>query len=159
MFNPFQKTGNCKIDDERFKELVEAYLVPEDDLITLLANSSSLLAWYLDELPWVGFYLVKGDKLILGPFQGLPACTQIKLGVGVCGVSAKEQKLLNVADVSTFPTYIACEGAVRSELVVPLIKDNELLGVLDADSNLLARFTKREEALFSFVCETISSCL
>ncbi len=157
MFEPFVKTGNVEEDDRSFCAMVSYYLAKEDDLVTTLANASALLAWYLDDVSWIGFYLFDGKELYLGPFQGLPACTRIKLGKGVCGVSAQEKKTLNVPDVSLFPTYIACEGKVKSELVTPLIKNGELLGVLDADSNSYSRFTDREEKLFEYVCDLIAT--
>lgn len=156
MFEPFVKTGNVEEDDKSFCAMVSYYLDKDDEFITTLSNASALLAWYLEDVSWLGFYLFDGKELYLGPFQGLPACTKIKLGSGVCGISAEERKTLNIPDVSLFPTYIACEGDVKSELVSPLLKDGKLLGVLDADSNSYSRFTEREERLFEAVCSFIT---
>lgn len=159
MFVPFEKTGDWKRDDAAFKTAFIALLSKEDDYLSLLSNSVSFLFWYLEDVSWLGYYLKKDDELILGPFQGLPACTRIKIGKGVCGVCAEKLEILNVADVSLFPTYIACEGSVRSELVLPLIVKDELLAVLDLDSNTFSRFTSREEELLSFCLDHIRICL
>jgi GAF domain-containing protein len=156
LFIPFEKAGNTGKDDEVFLDYARALLSKEDSLITNMANLSSLLAWYLEDISWIGFYCYDGEVLRLGPFQGLPACSLIRLGKGVCGASAKQKATLNVSDVSLFPGYIACEGGVESELVVPLLKNDGLLGVLDADSKKKARFTKREEKLFEAVCQILS---
>lgn len=159
MFVPFEKTGNLEKDDAAFKTAFTALLSKEDDYLSLLANSSSFLFWYLEDVSWLGYYLKKEDELVLGPFQGLPACTKIKIGKGVCGACARKLEIINVADVSLFPTYIACEGSVRSELVLPFVVDDELLAVLDLDSNTLSRFTSREEELLSFCLAHIRACL
>jgi len=119
---------------------LEYLIVKEDQFITSLSNLSALLNYFLDDINWVGFYLFDGNKLYLGPFQGLPACTEIKLGVGVCGNSAKDQKTYVVEDVDSFGGHIACDGASKSEIVVPIIKNNELIGVLDIDSPNYSRF-------------------
>lgn len=122
-------------------------LAGESDIIANLANTAALLFHSLPDLNWAGFYLLKGEELVLGPFQGRPACVRIPLGRGVCGTAAKEQTTLRVADVEAFPGHIACDSASRSELVVPLIKsDGALLGVLDMDSPIPDRFNHDDEA-------------
>ncbi|MNL26518.1 Free methionine-R-sulfoxide reductase [compost metagenome] len=105
-----------------------------------LANVSALLKQHLPEINWVGFYLACGDELLLSSFQGLPACTRIKIGKGVCGTAAASQKSVLVPDVDQFPGHIVCDSASRSEVVIPLIIKNKVLGVLDVDSPLLNRF-------------------
>src|SRR5690606_17176000 len=108
--------------------------------IANLANASALLYQFLDEVNWAGFYLMEGEELVLGPFQGLPACVRIPLGKGVCGTSAKRKETILVDDVDQFPGHIACDAASRSEIVVPMIHRGEVVGVLDIDSPVLSRF-------------------
>ncbi|OAH56236.1 GAF domain-containing protein [Domibacillus aminovorans] len=124
---------------------LEALLAGEPNKIANLSNASALLGQFLDRINWVGFYLHDGHELILGPFQGLPACVRIPLGKGVCGTAAFEQKTIRVADVNEFPGHIACDAASRSEIVVPLVKDGELIGVLDIDSPEVNRFEEEDE--------------
>ena len=146
MFSPFNKSGNREEDDKLFLELASSFITSEDGLTTILANLSALLKWYLDDVSWIGFYLFDGEKLRLGPFQGLPACTEIKIGKGVCGTAFKENRTLIVSDVSTFPSHIACSATTKSEIVVPFS-----LGVLDADSDLLNRFDNLDADLLEAV--------
>ncbi len=124
---------------------LEALLAGEPNKIANLSNASALLGQFLDRINWVGFYLHDGHELVLGPFQGLPACVRIPLGKGVCGTAAFEQKTIRVADVNEFPGHIACDAASRSEIVVPLVKDGELIGVLDIDSPEVNRFEEEDE--------------
>ncbi len=112
----------------------------EEDFIANAANFSSLLFHSLPDLNWAGLYLLKGGELVLGPFQGKPACVRIPLGSGVCGKAAEERRTLVVENVHEFPGHIACDAASNSEVVVPLIKEGELLGVLDLDSPSVGRF-------------------
>jgi GAF domain-containing protein len=119
---------------------LEALLAGERDLVANAANTASLLYHGLPELNWAGFYLLKEGELVVGPFQGKPACVRIALGRGVCGTAAVRREPVLVPDVGAFPGHIACDGASRSELVVPLLRGGELLGVLDLDSPRLARF-------------------
>ncbi|HEY2070465.1 MAG TPA: GAF domain-containing protein [Rhizomicrobium sp.] len=112
----------------------------ERDWLANAANLSSLLFGGLDDLNWAGFYILRGDTLVLGPFQGRPACVRIAMGKGVCGTAAAERTTLVVQDVHEFPGHIACDVASNSEIVVPLIKDGTLLGVLDIDSPVFSRF-------------------
>ena len=121
---------------------LESLLAGEPDLISCAANTASLIYYGLPELNWVGFYLLdaaSGD-LLVGPFQGRPACARIPLGRGVCGTAAVERRTVLVADVHAFPGHIACDAASRSELVVPVIAGGQLIGVLDLDSPRLGRF-------------------
>jgi GAF domain-containing protein len=118
-----------------------ALLSGERDLIANAANTAALIYDALPGLNWAGFYLYKSGELVLGPFQGKPACVRIAIGKGVCGTAAARRETLLVEDVHAFPGHIACDSASNSEIVIPLVKDNELLGVLDLDSPKLARFT------------------
>ena len=120
---------------------INALIEGEPDLIANLANITAALKEQFGWL-WVGFYLVKGDELVLGPFQGPIACTRIKKGRGVCGTSWQKVATLIVADVEKFPGHIACSSLSRSEIVVPVIRNREVLGVLDVDSELLDQFNK-----------------
>src|SRR6186997_307401 len=118
---------------------IKGLLEGEPDLIANLANITGALKEQFNWL-WVGFYLVKNDELVLGPFQGPVACTRIKKGKGVCGTSWAEARTLIVPDVEKFPGHIACSSLSRSEIVVPIIRNNEVLGVLDVDSSELNEF-------------------
>lgn len=117
-----------------------AMLSGEHDLVANAANTSALLYDALPDLNWVGFYLYKSGELVLGPFQGKPACVRIALGKGVCGTAAERRETVVVEDVHAFPGHIACDSASNSEIVVPLLRGRELLGVLDLDSPRLRRF-------------------
>jgi len=117
----------------------------ESDHIAILANASALLYQYLNEVNWVGFYIWKDDELVLGPFQGLPACIRISYGKGVCGTAIKERKTQRVADVEQFPGHIVCDAASKSEIVVPIIINNQIYGVLDIDSPIKNRFDELDQ--------------
>jgi L-methionine (R)-S-oxide reductase len=119
---------------------VRSLLEGERDFIANAANVSALLYHSLPDLNWAGFYLSKGDELVVGPFQGKPACVRIAMGQGVCGTAAQQRQTILVDNVHDFPGHIACDSASNSEIVVPLIKHERLLGVLDLDSPLFARF-------------------
>ncbi len=118
----------------------------ERDWLANAANLAALLYGGLDDLNWSGFYLWKDGELVLGPFQGKPACVRIALGKGVCGTAAQRRETLVVADVEEFPGHIACDIASRSEIVVPLIKDGRLIGVLDLDAPIASRFDTEDRA-------------
>ncbi|MGM7720830.1 GAF domain-containing protein [uncultured Metabacillus sp.] len=146
MFHVEKYTGSKEKQYQLMIKQLKALLDGEDDLIANLSNASALLNQFLDDINWVGFYLLKEDQLVLGPFQGLPACVRIPLGKGVCGTAAVNKKTERVADVHQFPGHIACDAASNSEIVVPLIKNNELIGVLDIDSPNKNRFDEVDEA-------------
>jgi len=118
----------------------------EPDPIANMANASALIFETLPDVNWVGFYRNVNDELVLGPFQGRPACIRMTFDQGVCGAAAKSRKVQRVQDVHSFPGHIACDTASNSEIVIPLIRDGELLGVLDIDSPKTARFTQEDEA-------------
>lgn len=117
----------------------------ETNFIANAANLSSLIYNYYDRLNWAGFYLFDGNELVLGPFQGLPACIRIPIGKGVCGSAALQLKTQIVDDVHAFPGHIACDSASNSEIVIPIVKDSKLIGVLDIDSPVYSRFDKEIE--------------
>lgn len=122
------------------KEQLRSLLEGERDFIANAANFSALLYHSLPDLNWTGFYLLRGVELMLGPFQGTPACVRIAMGKGVCGTAAEQRQTILVDNVHEFPGHIACDSASNSEIVVPLIKHERLIGVLDLDSPLFARF-------------------
>lgn len=119
---------------------LEGLLSSERDWLASLANASALLFQNLEEINWAGFYLYKENELVLGPFQGKTACTRIKVGKGVCGTAVQERATQVVEDVHTFPGHIACDSASNSEVVVPIIFQDKIIGVLDIDSPVLKRF-------------------
>jgi len=119
---------------------LESLLEGETDALANLANASGLLADALERINWCGFYLLRAEELVLGPFQGKPACVRIALGKGVCGTAAQRRETLVVPDVNAFPGHIACDAASRSEIVVPILQDGRLRGVLDVDSPETHRF-------------------
>lgn len=140
---------------ERYRDLSAALaslLEEETDALASLANAGALLAQSLDRINWCGFYLLRGGDLVLGPFQGKPACVRIPLGKGVCGTAAERRETLVVADVNEFPGHITCDAASRSEIVVPIVDSGALRGVLDIDSPERGRFDADDrEGLERFV--------
>jgi L-methionine (R)-S-oxide reductase len=125
---------------------LSSLLAGERDLIANAANFSSLIFQSLPDLNWAGFYFAKDGELVLGPFQGKPACVRIKLGQGVCGAGAAKCETVIVPNVHEFPGHIACDSASNSEIVVPLLKGSQLIGVLDLDSPQTARFDQEDAA-------------
>lgn len=122
-----------------------ALLGDEPDVVANLANISSLLFTELSDINWTGFYLYKDDQLVLGPFQGRPACIRIPMGKGVCGTAAQTLTIQRITDVHDFPGHIACDAASNSEIVLPLVVNGELFGVLDIDAPIFDRFTAADE--------------
>ena len=131
---------------EELERQSRGLLAGEGDAVANAANLAALIWQSVPDLNWAGFYFLKGRELVLGPFQGRPACVRIALGTGVCGTAAAGLKTILVPDVHAFAGHIACDGASNSELVVPLTKDGRVLGVLDLDSPLLARFDEADAA-------------
>ena len=125
---------------------LEGLVTGEPDPIANMANASALIFETLPDVNWVGFYRNVGGTLVLGPFQGRPACVRMSFDEGVCGAAAKSRQVQRVEDVHAFPGHIACDSASNSEIVVPLIRDGDVLGVLDIDSPKAARFTEEDEA-------------
>lgn len=134
-------------DHALFLAQLQALIEDESDLIANMANIASLIYHTFSGLNWAGFYLIKEDHLVLGPFMGKPACTRIRLDQGVCGKAVRTREVQNIADVHQFEGHIACDSASNSELVIPLIKDDEVLGVLDIDSIIFARFTDLDRSV------------
>ena len=141
---PIRVTDSHEFYEELARQLT-GLLADERDIIANAANTASLIFNSMADLNWAGFYFLRGDVLVLGPFQGKPACVRIPLGRGVCGAAAAGRQTLRVADVHVFPDHIACDSASRSELVIPLIRDGTVLGVLDLDSPSVNRFTADDQ--------------
>ncbi len=133
------------MDYEKLKKEIHALINGVPYKIANLANVSAALWQAMENINWVGFYLMDGDKLVLGPFQGKPACIEIPLGRGVCGTAAQERRTVLVEDVHQFPGHIACDSASNSEIVVPIFQNGEIYGVLDIDSPYLSRFTREDQ--------------
>ncbi|HAX73247.1 MAG TPA: hypothetical protein DCY20_06965 [Firmicutes bacterium] len=159
MFHSIQYSGTLEENYALVIEQLKALVHGEDDLIANLSNASALLNLFLDEINWVGFYLAKDEQLVLGPFQGLPACIRIPFHKGVCGHAATNRETIVVPDVHAFKGHIACDSATNSEIVVPIIHQDQLIGVLDIDSPKLARFTEIDakylEAFVQVIAKTI----
>jgi len=147
LFNVETYKGNREQQYELVIKQLKALLEGESNTIANLSNAAALLNQFLDRVNWVGFYLTEDNKeLVLGPFQGLPACVRIPFGRGVCGTSAEKKETVLVEDVHQFPGHIACDAASQSEIVVPLVKeDGTLLGVLDIDSPEKSRFDETDK--------------
>ena len=140
-------------------EQLEGLCQSPEYLITLLSNTSALLKQSMEDLNWAGYYIMKDGKLILGPFQGLVACEKIEVGKGVCGTSVKERKTILVKNVHEFPGHIACDSASNSEIVVPIIIDDEVWGVLDIDSPSLNRFDETDQKYLEQAVEIITNAI
>jgi len=138
---------------------LQGLIAGEPDPIANMANASALIFETLPDVNWVGFYRNVNDELVLGPFQGRPACIRMTFDQGVCGAAAKTREIQRVEDVHSFPGHIACDSASNSEIVIPLISDGELLGVLDIDSPKTARFTQEDEAGCVLLGEILSRVL
>jgi L-methionine (R)-S-oxide reductase len=140
-------------DYKLLQSQAEALLRDEPDPLANAANFVALLYNALDDVNWLGIYVLRGDELVLGPFQGQPACVHIAIGGGVCGTAAATLATQRVPDVHAFPGHIVCDAASRSEIVVPLVIDGSLVGVLDIDSPSLDRFSADDQAGIERLCE------
>jgi L-methionine (R)-S-oxide reductase len=138
---------------------LEGLTAGEPDPIANMANAAALIWETLPDLNWAGFYRNLGGELVLGPFQGRPACIRIPFGKGVCGAAAKTLQAQRVANVHAFPGHIACDSASASELVVPIVRDGALIAVLDVDSPTPARFTEEDEAGCVTLCDLLAKVL
>lgn len=134
MFTKESYAGSREEQYETVIKQLDALLTGEPNVVANLSNASALLNQFLDRVNWVGFYVTEGNQLVLGPFQGMPACVRIPFGRGVCGVAAETKTTQLVADVHQFPGHIACDSASNSEIVVPIMKEGNIIGVLDIDS-------------------------
>ncbi|MDF9760149.1 MULTISPECIES: GAF domain-containing protein [Peribacillus] len=159
MFNVEMYQGKKEKNYELVQKQLFALIEDETNWIANLSNAAALLNQFLDEINWVGFYLYEEGQLILGPFQGLPACVRIPMGKGVCGTSAATEKTLRIEDVHQFPGHIACDAASRSEIVIPLMKDGKLFGVLDIDSPVTDRFDEIDQQGLEKFAEILSKQL
>lgn len=161
MFEPLVRTGNREADDRAFIEAARALVSPSRTTVEYfgtLSNLISLLNWYLEDVNWVGVYLLQGGFLQLATFQGLPACDRIPLGKGVCGTCAERNQALAVPDVHVFEGHIACDSASNSELVCPIVNRNDMLiGVLDVDSPRTGRFCEADIPFFMEVAGIVGS--
>ncbi len=148
--------GDLAAHQAEFRQQLTALLTDESDWLANLANTASLLSLQLDRINWVGFYLVRGHDLVLGPFIGKPACTRIAWGRGVCGTAAARGETLVVPNVHQFPGHIACDAASSSEIVVPLWAGGQVVGVLDVDSPHMDRFGDDERRYLEEVAGLIA---
>lgn len=152
----------AKSKEQLYAELIQetqALLEGETDFVANLANASALIWQKLPQINWAGFYINKGNELVLGPFQGKPACIRIPIGRGVCGTAAKTLQPQLIADVHQFEGHIACDQASNSEIVLPIIVNNELKGVLDIDSPDFSRFDQEDLAGLQQVVKIIQDTL
>jgi L-methionine (R)-S-oxide reductase len=138
---------------------VEAIVAGEQDLIANMANISAILYWALENVNWAGFYLVKDQQLVLGPFHGQPACIRIPVGKGVCGTAASENSIQLIENVHQFSGHIACDVASNSEIVLPIRQNNQVIAVLDIDSPEIARFDHADKAGLSQIVEILQATL
>ncbi|WP_434303988.1 GAF domain-containing protein [Clostridium botulinum] len=142
---------NGLTEEQKYENMLlflKRQLLGEKDVIANLSNASSIIMSLTDNLNWAGFYLMKDGELVLGPFQGMPACNRINIGKGVCGAAVSSKQVQRVDDVHKFEGHIACDSLTNSELVIPIIKEDKILGVLDLDSIEFGRFTELEEKYF-----------
>ncbi len=144
MFTKINYEGSIAGQYLTLSKQLDALLTGETDLIANLSNASALLNQFLTDINWVGFYILQENELVLGPFQGLPACVRIPIGRGVCGTSVATEETIVVRDVHEFPGHIACDAASQSEIVIPLIKQGKIIGVLDIDSPIVSRFSEED---------------
>ena len=136
--------------------MLEGLIQDEDLPLTKLCNASALINALIGRINWCGFYIVRNNSLILGPFQGMPACTKIEIGKGVCGTAALKKETILINDVHKFEGHIACDAASNSEIVVPIVKDDKLIGVLDLDSDEFDRFTDIERIYLERVVDILN---
>ncbi|PQZ53624.1 MULTISPECIES: GAF domain-containing protein [Bacillus] len=154
----FTKESYAGSREEQYETLIkqlDALLTGEPNVVANLSNASALLNQFLDRVNWVGFYVTEGNQLVLGPFQGMPACVRIPFGRGVCGVAAETKTTQLVADVHQFPGHIACDSASNSEIVVPIMKEGNIIGVLDIDSPEKNRFDEVDQHYLEKFVETL----
>ena len=152
---PLIKETNYNLLTKQLQSLIE----DEQNLIAILSNTSPILNDNLDQINWVGFYLIENEELILGPFQGHPACVHIAIGKGVCGTAVAEDKTQLVKDVHAFPGHIACDANSKSEIVIPIHVNDEIIGVLDIDAPITDRFTNEDKEGLEVIVKVIEKQL
>ena len=153
------KIENHLAEEERYRLLtsqLKSLLTNNDNLISNLSNCTAAIKEVFDKVSWVGFYLFDGEKLYLGPFQGKVACTTIEMGKGVCGTAASKKESILVTDVHKFPGHIACDSGSRSEIVVPILRRDSLIGVLDLDSYDFNSFDETDKKYLEEICKFLS---
>ena len=153
------KIENHLAEEERYRLLtsqLKSLLTKNDNLISNLSNCTAAIKEVFDKVSWVGFYLFDGEKLYLGPFQGKVACTTIEMGKGVCGTAASRKESIIVTDVHKFPGHIACDSGSRSEIVVPILRRDSLIGVLDLDSYDFNSFDETDKKYLEEICKFLS---
>ena len=155
MFTQINYEGSVAEQYDTLAKQLDALLTGESDRIANFSNASALLNQFLTNINWAGFYVVQGKELVLGPFQGLPACVRIPIGRGVCGTAVEKEETMVVKDVHAFPGHIACDAASQSEIVIPLIKEGVVLGVLDIDSPIINRFSKEDQEGLELFVKTL----
>jgi len=155
MFIKEKVNENSKENYELILLQLVALLKDEKDTVANQANAAALLNVYLKDINWVGFYLLKDQQLVLGPFQGFPACTRIEIGKGVCGTAFKELKTMRIKNVHDFPGHIACDVNSQSEIVIVLYKDNKAVGVLDIDAPIINRFSIMDQEYLEKIANVI----
>ncbi|WP_436937824.1 GAF domain-containing protein [Staphylococcus xylosus] len=147
------KETNYNLLEKQVSSLIE----DESNLIAILSNVSALLNDSLDQVNWVGFYLIENNELILGPFQGHPACVHIAIGSGVCGTAVAQDETQLVADVHAFPGHIACDANSKSEIVVPIHQNQQIIGVLDIDAPITNRFSETDKIALENIVKIIEN--
>lgn len=147
------KETNYNLLEKQVSSLIE----DESNLIAILSNVSALLNDSLDQVNWVGFYLIENNELILGPFQGHPACVHIAIGSGVCGTAVAQDETQLVADVNAFPGHIACDANSKSEIVVPIHQNEQIIGVLDIDAPITNRFSEADKIALENIVKIIEN--
>jgi L-methionine (R)-S-oxide reductase len=150
------KTQSVQKQYEELSIIIKGLLNKNDNRLSNLSNFTAALKQTFDKINWVGFYLFDGEKLYLGPFQGKVACTQIELGKGVCSSAASSLRTIIVPDVNKFPGHIVCDSDSKSEIVIPLIKNDKLLGVLDIDSASLNAFDETDKKYLEYICNFLT---
>lgn len=155
MFTQINYEGSVAEQYDTLAKQLDALLTGESDRIANFSNASALLNQFLTNINWVGFYVLQGEELVLGPFQGLPACVRIPIGRGVCGTAVEKEETMVIKDVHAFPGHIACDAASQSEIVIPLIKEGVVLGVLDIDSPIVNRFSKEDQEGLELFVKTL----
>ncbi|GEN32271.1 GAF domain-containing protein [Cerasibacillus quisquiliarum] len=159
MFQKINDTGSRVDNYEILIKQLDALIADERDEIANLANAAGLLNQFLNDINWVGFYIWKHNELVLGPFQGLPACIRIPYGKGVCGSAVANKETLNVPNVNHFPGHIVCDAASQSEIVIPIFVHGHIYGVLDIDSPILNRFDKTDQHYLETFVAVLSEAL
>ena len=149
------KNSDLEYKTKIFFEDLERYLSKENDMTANLANTAAFISAFFDNINWSGFYLLKENQLVLGPFCGMPATTRIEIGKGVCGTAFEKGETLVVDNVCEFPGHIACDIRSKSEVVIPLVKNGKKYGVLDIDSSVYSRFSKEDVEILIKILEIL----